>query len=213
MVLVGCGSAAKPAPPPAGRASCLAEGLGTLRNEAKLDLACAEDGKSCKTACEGGDANGCMLHGYRLQRDEANDEANQQFSRACTLGLAIGCTNFAADMWLGHQPAAAPAVACARALFERACEVREPFGCGMLGRMLAAEAKTPETREVARRFFDKTCTDLGAMSCRMYALHLELGELGAADPATIHALMQRACTTGDDEACGEHATVGETFHE
>ncbi len=211
-LVCGCGSAAKPAPVVAAAPPCLADGLGALHNPPLLDVACTAEGKSCRAACEANDPSGCMLYGYTLQRADAGDLANAQFARACTLGLAIGCTNFGADLWLGHQPAAPPAVACARKLFERSCDVRETFGCGMLGRMVADAAKTPETRETARRFFDKTCTDLGAMSCRMYAYHLELGDLGPAEPATIHALMQRACDTGDADACGEHATVGETFH-
>lgn len=189
----------------------MADGLGALRNPPELDTACTAEGTSCRAACEAGDPSGCMLYGYALQRADAYDLANAQFARACTLGLAIGCTNVGAALWLGHQPASPPAVACAHKLFERSCGVRDSFGCGMLGRMAAVAANTPQSREAARLFFEKTCTDLGDTSCRMYAYHLEHGDLGTAEPATIHALMQRACDTGDSDACGEHATVVETF--
>lgn len=80
----------------------------------------------------------------------------------------------------------------------------------MLGRMLAYEATTPALQEAARAYFDRTCSDLGAMTCRMYALHLERGDLGTSEPATVKALMLRACETGDPDACG-HDTADETF--
>jgi hypothetical protein len=213
-LVCGCASAATPAPAnstAAGAPSCIADGLGTLHDPPELDTACAAKGASCRAACEAGDPSGCMLYGYTLQHDHTYDLANAQFARACTLGLAIGCTNFGAGLWLGHRSASPPAVACARKLFERSCGVRESFDCGMLARMRAVAAKTPQSREAARLFFEETCTDLGAMTCRMYAYHLERGDLGTAEPATIHALMQRACDTGDSPACGEHATVAETF--
>jgi TPR repeat protein len=147
---------------------------------------------------------GCLLHAYALQQAESK-EADAAFLRTCKLGLAIGCTNYAAGLLVfAHEPV------CARRLFERACEVREPFGCGMLGRMLAFDAKTPELKAKARTYFDRTCSDLGAAICRMYAFHLEQGDLGPVEPATVKALMLRACETGDSEACG-HDSAGETF--
>jgi TPR repeat protein len=152
-----------------------------------------------------------MSRAYFIQRDpEQEAEATRLFGRACSLGLAIGCTNYGAGLWLNHQPASDADTACARRLFDRSCAAREQFGCGMAGRMMAADAKTPEQKQAARRWFDRTCTDLGAMSCRMYAHHLERGDLGDFDQATVHALMQRACDTGDEDACG-HDNATETF--
>jgi len=212
LVVAACGSSAEHREPSA-LPACVADGLGPLRNLPRLDTACTQPGRSCKRACDAGDADGCVQYGYDLQREKAGGAADAAFARACSLRLAIGCTNTGAYLWLDHQPAAAADVACARRLFDRSCDVREAFACGMKGRMLASDATTPEAREVARRFFDRTCTELGAMSCRMYALHLERGDLGDADPATIKALLRRACETGDDDACGDHATAGETFHD
>ncbi len=213
LVAAACGSSpAKPAPHAAAAPACLADSLGKVRDVPKIDVACEAD-NACKARCEAGDPHGCMMHALRIQQAGDSELALPLFARACRLGLAIGCTNVGAYLWLGHQPASSADVACAMRLFERACDVRESFGCGMVGRMLAGGAKTPELQASARAHFDKTCTALGGVICRMYAWHLELGDLGTADPATVHALMQRACDTGDTEACGDHATVGETFHE
>jgi hypothetical protein len=43
------------------------------------------------------------------------------------------------------------------------------------------------------------------------ALQIERGKLGVPDPATVQRLLERACATGDDEACG-HADAESAFH-
>jgi hypothetical protein len=47
--------------------------------------------------------------------------------------------------------------------------------------------------------------------CRALALHLESGELGPVDSKRIVELLARACETGDEDACGNHATAADTF--
>jgi TPR repeat protein len=171
-----------------------------------LDTSCLK--RSCKQACADGDAFGCILHAYALQQAEAVDEAQTAFGRSCKLGLAIACTNYGA--WLWHKPRSKTDVACAKRMFDKACEVREPFGCGMAGRVLAQGAKTDEQRIDARLHFERVCREIGTMTCRMYALHVEKGDLGPPDPAQVKSLMERACSTGDQDACG-HDTASETF--
>lgn len=79
-----------------------------------------------------------------------------------------------------------------------------------LGRMMASAADSPDERAAARRHLERACDEFGAMPCWMYAHHLEEGQLGDHDPATVRALMKRACETGYDEACG-HESASETF--
>lgn len=211
LALAGCASSKPPPKSSPAPAACLADGLGALKSPPELDTACLAD-DSCARACAAGTADACMARGYSLQQDPAREgEARPLYATACRLGLAIGCTNYGAGLWLSHQPASAADEACASRLFDRSCEVREQFGCGMAGRMMAAGAETPEQKEAARQFFDRTCTQLGAMSCRMYAHHLERGDFGPFEPATVRALMHRACETGDEDACGRE-TATETFH-
>ncbi|CAN5798361.1 hypothetical protein BH11MYX2_BH11MYX2_14990 [soil metagenome] len=76
--------------------------------------------------------------------------------------------------------------------------------------MLAHDARTDEDRAAAKHFFDGICNDIGGTVCRMYALHVENGELGPPDASLSRALMIRACETGDDDACN-HETASKTF--
>ena len=224
IALVGCSSSSSPAPKPeqgsgssvvvppvvlspdATPSTCIADGLGPLVNPPEYDPSCRDGGESCEARCARGDRDGCVSHAYDLQR--AGQSATLAFSQGCRLGYAVACTNLGASLWLNSV--SDEDHACARRLFERACEVREQFGCGMIGRMMAHDAKTPEEQQRARAHFEKTCADLGAMSCRMYAHHLEEGELGDFTPAKVKVLMHRACATGDEDACG-HDSAAETF--
>jgi hypothetical protein len=72
----------------------------------------------------------------------------------------------------------------------------------MAGRMMAATATTPAEQDAARAHFDRACNELGGITCAMYALHLEQGDLGPYEPQRARALLLRACDTGLPEACG-----------
>jgi TPR repeat protein len=207
VAVVGCSaSPSRPtSPPPSPK--CLADDVGVLRSPERMDTSCLE--ASCKQACDAGNADGCMMQAYELQRTEADDEAQALFGRACKLGLAIGCTNFGANLFIAAKSKAE--AACPKRLFEKACAVRESFGCGMVGRLLANWATTDDERTDARLHFERVCHDLGSVTCRMYALHIENGDLPPADPERVKDLLRRACDTGDDDAC-DHETAGETFH-
>jgi hypothetical protein len=194
--------AARDAAPP-----CLADGLGPLVAKQSFSEKCLDAG-ICAVACTDGSPDACITHAYELEQ-RGDPAAHEWFARACKLGFAIGCTNVGAHIWTAKTASDADN-ACGKRLFELACKADEAFGCGMFGRVLAAEAETPEQQQAARRQLDSACTKYGAMSCRMYALHLEKGQLGPSDPATVRALMVRACSTGDDDACG-HETADETF--
>lgn len=191
-------------------AACLADDLGPLTSGDR-DPACVER-QTCGPRCAAGDADACLEHAYALERRD-DPASTRYYARSCQLGVAVGCTNYAAWMWLVGQPGSAPApeAACARRLFERACAVDEAFGCGMIGRMRAAEASNAVDRAAARAHLERTCRRYGAMTCTMYAFHLEKGELGPHDPELVRDLLERACATGDDAACG-HATAAEVFH-
>ena len=213
-VLAGChapaSSTVTPAPvaPPA--EPCLADGLGALSNPGELEVACYERGRSCADACEAGDPHACMQVAYVRERERDHAAASAAYEGACRGGLAIGCTNLGAHLWLVARPSTPAHATCARRLFERSCETGEEFGCGMIGRMLSATATTPAERDHARKYFHRVCADVGAMTCRMYAFHLEAGELGPPNPLLVRQLLERACATGDAGACGR-ATARETF--
>lgn len=214
-LIAACGPAPRrpvAAEPPGAHGLCADEGVGALSPTHELDRGCGTDGTSCDQRCRDGDPHACMMEAFRLQDASRDEESTAIFTRACHLGLAIGCTNVGAHLWLKHQPASPGDTRCARRLFDLACAAGEPYGCGMIGRMLASEAVTPELQTSARAFFEETCSRLGGASCVMYAHHLELGELGAADLGEVRELMQRACETGDTSACG-HDTAASRFHD
>jgi hypothetical protein len=146
---------------------------------------------------------------YALQKDPNKaDEALGLFRRGCQLGAANACTNYAASIW-AHEYSDEQ-LACVRRTFEKACEAKEPFACGMVGRVML-EATTPPSLEEGRKHLETACDELAGFPCRVLALHLESGKLGDYEPELIRTLLIRACQGGDLDACGEHATASETF--
>ncbi|MCX5741614.1 MAG: hypothetical protein NT062_03840 [Proteobacteria bacterium] len=172
---------------------------------------CTVDNAACRDDCmTKNDASACMSRATTLERDPAQrEEANAMFIRACELGTTAGCTNYAGFLWANNKANAASA--CALALFEKTCSARDPFGCGMLGRMRVDTAATPDDLAKGRATLEGSCDALGGFPCRVLALELESTKLGAFDPAQIGVLLARACGGGDQAACGTHATAAETF--
>jgi len=197
---------------PSPATGCLADILGKLQREAPRPAACPEknDEGSCARACDGGDAVACYLRGSALQDDHApRDQSTEMYRRSCAFGLAIGCTNYAADLW--HEDD--DAWECARRIFEKACAADEPWGCGMFGRMVInADAAGSVGRKQGRAILERACDEVGGFACRALALEFENGTLGAYKRPRIKKLLARACETGDDDACGAPKTVAATFH-
>ena len=216
IALIACVALAAPAcstrPPRASAApspSCLAERTGTLElADAMRD--CADDGADCEAACREGDAEACYARGVQLQLQPPSgreSEVKELYERACTLGSAIGCTNFAAGIWmndLGERDAA-----CALAIFERTCEAGEHFGCGMVGRVRAE--RLASERDAIATFLSSRCNEIGGFACRVLAAHIEKGDLPTAQGGSVAELLERACRGGDSDACGAPATAAETF--
>jgi hypothetical protein len=178
------------------KSACIADDLPALRT-GEYQETCLET-NVCKAQCEQGDIDACMTHAYALQRVKKYEAADGAFERACRLGYALACTNYAAAMLKDGAD-----VECTRRVFERACAIKEAFACGMVGRLLAMDAETPAERADARRALEHACDEFAGMTCFMYALHLEEGHLGAYEAGTIERLMKRACETGDEESCGK----------
>jgi hypothetical protein len=212
LLLLVAACSTRPAPMTANRSepaepACLADNLPALAFVVP-DFAC-EKRLSCERDCEANDANGCFAHAIKLQGDGDDHAAIRYFGRTCQLGSSIGCTNLGATRWaLGAD--AGITTTCMSRLFDASCAARDPWGCGMKGRFLSEHAKTDADRAAARAHFDRVCNDLGDVTCRMFALHLEKKQLGTWSPQLSRALMLRACETGDDLACG-HDTASETF--
>jgi TPR repeat protein len=131
------------------------------------------------------------------------------FRRACLLGAANACTNYAATIWAGTHTEGQ--LACATKTFEKACAANEPFACGMVGRLMIENTTPPQFAE-GRRYLEAACDRVGGFPCRVLAKHLETGKLGSYRPEVIHTLLARACADGDHDACGAPASAAQTFH-
>lgn len=214
LALVACNERA-PAPPAQGSASgsalsCIADRVDPHDRVWVRRTNCAGPDETCTRDCEANDASACMSIAVALEPDPAQrDNANALFIRACELGLIAGCTNYAGFLWSSNRGNAASA--CAQALFAKTCAVKDPFGCGMLGRMLIDDAKTPIEIAAGREKLEAACDELNGFPCRVLALQLESDKLGAYDPAQLGVLLARACGGGDKAACGSPPSVRATF--
>jgi hypothetical protein len=96
--------------------------------------------------------------------------------------------------------AAEDANTCARRVFDKACAAKEPYACGMLGRMTITHAQDAAELARGRAQLQRACDELGGPPCKMLANHLETGELGtfgrprcgAAHPGAKAAMRARA---------------------
>lgn len=201
----GSATAAKASPP-----ACLADWARPITTKT-AELECAASDTGCRDACLEGDASSCYHLALSLEDEPAGAARAFLFHRrACELGLAIGCTNFAATIWATPGDSEDP-VSCAYRLFEKMCEIDEPFACGMYGRMILDSE--PDAGDLARgrSVLERSCERLGGFPCRVLAKHLEAGQLGPVDAIRVKNLLGRACESGDDDACGDPDTALETF--
>jgi len=207
-ICAGCGQERRTGDDQRKEESCVAESVGTLHLLSTVPQ-CPFDDWICRVKCTVGDGASCLAMAYAAEENTpATDEASRLYHRGCLLGVAIACTNYAAHIWAGE--ASDDRLACARRTFEKACAVKEPFACGMVGRFLL-ESTTPVPYAEGRRHLETTCAELGGFSCRVLAKHLESGKLGEYRPEDIQGLLKRACAGGDPDGCGEHVTAAETF--
>jgi hypothetical protein len=202
----------QPAPPTAVAHACLADSARPLTRGGSEREGCTATDLGCRDACLAGDASSCYHRALELEKDETGrSEAFVLHHRACELGLAIGCTNYAAALWAGES--SPDQESCARRLFTVACDVKEPFACGMLGRMMLDDASGTEDIQLGRSVLERSCEELGGFPCRVLAKHLESGQLGPSSAVRVQSLLLRACEGGDEDACGKHRTALETFSE
>ena len=185
---------------------CLADSIETLRLFGVVP-SCKAGDLICRVKCLAGDAGSCLGMAYSAEKNQ-DAEAPSLYHRSCILGAANACTNYAAHMWTGEH--AREQLACTRRTFEKACAAKEPFACGMVGRLML-ESTDPVPYEEGRRYLETACDTLGGFSCRVLARHLESGKLGTYPPDRIRTLLVRACSGGDTKACGSPKTAAETF--
>jgi len=188
--------------------ACIADSIAGLQLLPSVPP-CAFDDWQCRAKCWAGSAGACLGIAYAAEKDSAHRaEATAFYQQACLLGEANACTNYAATIWLSSH--SDNQLACARRTFEKACTAREPFACGMVGRIMLENTNHPRFAD-ARKYLEAACNEVSGFPCRVLAKHLESGKLGEYQPATIRTLLAKACAAGDPDACGKPATASETF--
>ena len=190
-------------------AECLADSLGEVRAGGSIPD-CQDSVASCREACTNGDEASCLAAAYAIEAAEGpREEISALYARACRLGRANACTNYAAGIWVrDHSEEQAE---CALRIFTKACAASEKFACGMVARVLLEGPDDPELRARAQEDLESACSGLGGFPCRVLAKHLEAGDFGSVEPGRVSALLAEACDGGDPDACGEPATAAETF--
>ncbi len=191
---------------------CLADGLGPLRPTWKVpEQRCTAEQQGVSRRLCRGDGDQCFAVARAIEADDrTNLESREMFKRACQLGLALGCTNWAASMWTKSD--ADTSFKCLARVFRRSCDVGEVYSCGMEGRMYLEDPQGAADLVLGDALLERACNEFGGPPCRFLARYIEKGVLGASQRGRIHELMDKACNGGDEDACGKHATVDETFN-
>ena len=128
---------------PSGAGACIADELGELHLSTSVPD-CASGKIGCQVKCRLADATACLGIAYLAEGSSSPEEVRSLYRRACFLGAANACTNYAASVWMGKTTDAQ--VACARRTFEKACAVKEQFACGMVGRVMLESGGSPDYR-------------------------------------------------------------------
>lgn len=208
-LLGGCGETTSGADSVLAEQACAADSVNSLHHLPTVPV-CTADDWMCSAKCRVGDAGSCLAMAYAMQKESMPPgESARLYRRACLLGAANACTNYAAGIWPGQNTEGQ--LACARRTFEKACAAKEPFACGMVGRVMLESVNPPAYAE-GRRYLEAACEEHGGFACRVLAKHLESGKLGDYRPELVRTLLARACARGDPDACGEPRTASETFH-
>lgn len=153
---------------------------------------------ACEAECGTGRTESCRASGYAHERAHHDAAAADAYSKACRLGDANACTNLGAHRWSGHGGVSKE---CAVSLFELACERREHFGCGMVGRVAVEGWMGPRDVDRGRAQLERSCEALGGFPCATLGRYWSDGSFGEVDEAKAREANARACETGFDEAC------------
>jgi hypothetical protein len=198
-----------PVPAAANAVACLADRLPPLFLQVPDAPQCTADNQSCRDLCITGDVGACFARATATENATNHNEATVLFARACSLGAASGCTNYAAHLWTGAVAASMP---CAKRLMAAACQARDPYACGMAIRFeVEASDGSPAERQRIAANANAYCTNVQGFACRVLAKFIEDSMLETPDPERVRALLEQACKSGDTDSCGK-TTAAAAFH-
>lgn len=183
-------------------ASCFGDDIGELHLVWKNMDECATDFASCEQACKNGDRDACFNAAIELQStmkadDDEPPRVAELFKQACKNGLALGCTNWAAGRLFDENPD----LSCLYRVFDKACDVKDTFGCSMTARILIEWPRTPLDKWIGYSQLVNRCAAFDGPPCRFLAWYYEQGTFSGGSPLLIKGLLMQACEGGDREAC------------
>jgi hypothetical protein len=122
-----------------------------------VGTACDPDLKWCLDRCEASEGNGCYAAALRIEELKAAPQYSEAlFLRACSLGVASGCTNRASGM-LVLESQRADSWPCANRTFEAMCNRDDPWACTMWGASLARGSGVGQDLKRALEVLPKGC--------------------------------------------------------
>jgi TPR repeat protein len=117
----------------------------------------------------------------------------------CDAGSADRCRRLAVSYALGQGVTQDETRAAA--LYEHACEMKDPSACLFAGQMHEFARGVAKDDTAAERFYERSCDLQWAAGCYNEALMFELGRGVPQDRAKAGDLYQVACTAGARQAC------------
>ena len=121
------------------------------------DDACKKGLAQCLAKCESGDANSCYSLAIAMQNGGKKTQTSEALhQRACKLGIASGCTNHAAGMYI-EAPKDPAVLQCALHTYERTCAAGDPWGCTMYALHYTYGMGVKADYDVALRALAKSC--------------------------------------------------------
>lgn len=189
----GAKNADAPAP---GTPGCLADEVRLSKYQLSQERSSCRltSAKDCLDRCKSGDSNACVEVALVLESEE-HPLAAAAYANACRMGSHVGCVNYAAHrVRRSEEPGE---LACAYRLFVMNCRSGEPFGCGMQALALHRGTGVAQNKSAAASVAEVSCKQLGRFACSVYGSFLEAKGLSEAAAAAY----QRACRTGDVQAC------------
>jgi hypothetical protein len=119
--------------------------------------------------------------------------------RECDAGSADRCRRLAASFAFGRGVEQDEAHAAA--LYEHACDLKDPFACVFAGQMSEFERGVRKDDTKAARFYERACNLQWAPGCYNLAIMYERGTGVPVDREKAAALYEIACAAGAKGAC------------
>lgn len=123
-----------------------------------LTKPCAENAEFCLDKCRENEGNACYSLAALIQEKKGLEQEYSEplFLRSCKLGIISGCTNRAAFIFntaRGNEKS----LKCAADSFESSCDMGDPWGCAMFGRLLYLGFGVSKDSEKALKVLSKSC--------------------------------------------------------